>query len=332
MFYKVIFGFSPNFTSSGLKNSQLDSGVDFVGVFRTLLGSHEANSFLPNKIYAASGYTNKIYNNQQNQIFRLRLPDPGKITNKKIVFIQNFRLSKEAFRDLLNEVENQLKITKTERAVPNILKVACALKFCAQGSYQLSVGNDFNLGLAQPTVSVCLKEVFNAVERRSCPKWIKFEYSKEERRAKIYFYEKTGFPNIVGCTDGSHIKIISPKEEVKHLYYNRKEFCSLNALIVCDHVMNIRYVNAKYPGSYHDSHIRNVPALKAKIESDYRSGRNDFKFLGYSGYPLVPYMLTPFRNTEEASLEARFNKKHAQGRNIIRISYLTILLLSKIYE
>ncbi|XP_055371866.1 putative nuclease HARBI1 [Condylostylus longicornis] len=195
-------------------------------------------------------------------------------------FIQNFRLSKEAFRDLLNEIEDQLKITKTERAVPNIIKLACALKFCAQGSYQLSLGNDFNLGSAQPTVSVCLKEVFNAVEKRSCPKWIKFEYSKEEeRRAKIYFYEKTGFPNIVGCIDGSYIKIISPKEEVKHLYYNRKGFCSLNALIVCDHVMNIRYVNAKYKGSYHDSHIWNVSALKAKIESDYRSGRNDFKFL-----------------------------------------------------
>ncbi|XP_055387128.1 putative nuclease HARBI1 [Condylostylus longicornis] len=182
----------------------------------------------------------------------------AKETDWILKFIQNFRLSKEAFRDLLNEVENQLKITKTERAVPNILKPAC---------------EDFNLGLAQPTVSVCLKEVFNAVERRSCPKWIKFEYSKEEeRRAKIYFYEKTGFPNIVGCVDGRHIKIISPKEEVKHLYYNRKEFCSLNALIVCDHVMNTRYVNAKYPGSHHDSHIWNVSAFKAKIESDYRSG------------------------------------------------------------
>ncbi|XP_055388014.1 putative nuclease HARBI1 [Condylostylus longicornis] len=278
-----------------------------------------------------SGYSGNV-SKFEEQLHRLNTNEQLVYVHN-VVFIQNFRLSKEAFRDLLNEVENQLKITKTERAVPNILKVACALKFCAQGSYQLSVGNDFNLGLAQPTVSVCLKEVFNAVERRSCPKWIKFEYSKEEeRRAKIYFYEKTGFPNIVGCTDGSHIKIISPKEEVKHLYYNRKEFCSFNALIVCDHVMNIRYVNAKYPGSYHDSHIRNVPALKAKIESDYRSGRNDFKFLGYSGYPLVPYMLTPFRNTEEASLEARFNKKHAQGRNIIRISYLTILLLNKIYE
>ncbi|XP_055371910.1 putative nuclease HARBI1 [Condylostylus longicornis] len=39
--------------------------------------------------------------------------------------------------------------------------------------------------------------------------------------------------------------------------------------------------------------------------------------VGDSEYPLAPYMLTPFRNTEEASLEARFNKKHAQGRNII---------------
>lgn len=66
-----------------------------------------------------------------------------------------------------------------------------------------------------------------------CPKWIYFNYSEEEKlAAKLYFFEKCGIPGIIGCVDGTHIRIIRPKEDIQHLYYNRKGFHSINAMIV----------------------------------------------------------------------------------------------------
>ncbi|XP_049307745.1 putative nuclease HARBI1 [Bactrocera dorsalis] len=119
-----------------------------------------------------------------------------------------------------------------------------------EGSYQLSIGNENMLGLAQPTVSVVLSEVLDALENFIWKRWIQFNYTEAEmQQAKSHFYSNTRFPGVIGCVDGTHIKIVAPKKELQHLYYNRKGFFSINAMIVCDHTMNIRYINAKNPGN-----------------------------------------------------------------------------------
>lgn len=42
---------------------------------------------------------------------------------------------------------------------------------------------------------------------------------------------KFGFPGIVGCADGTHVALIRPKE-YEETYLNRKNYHSLNVLIV----------------------------------------------------------------------------------------------------
>lgn len=107
------------------------------------------------------------------------------------------------------------------------------MRFCAQGSYQSSVGNDLNLGLAQSTTSLIFSEVLNALEQYVCPKWVNLNYTSEEKaRAKRFFYEKSRIPGIIGAVDGTHIKIRAPAKRLQHLYFNRKGFFSLNAMIV----------------------------------------------------------------------------------------------------
>ncbi|XP_053950076.1 uncharacterized protein LOC128858112 [Anastrepha ludens] len=67
-------------------------------------------------------------------------------------FLKNFRLSKEPFVNLLSSTENQLQQCTRAKLIPNILKLATVLRVCAQRSYQLSIGNEGMLGLAQPNV------------------------------------------------------------------------------------------------------------------------------------------------------------------------------------
>lgn len=46
------------------------------------------------------------------------------------------------------------------------------------------------------------------------------------------FFEKTGFPGVIGAIDGTHIAIFPPESEREHLFINRKLYHSLNVMIV----------------------------------------------------------------------------------------------------
>jgi len=52
--------------------------------------------------------------------------------------------------------------------------VATTVRFLAQGSYQMSVGRDYNFGLSQPAVSKVMKEVLGVLNAVLCPAYIQF--------------------------------------------------------------------------------------------------------------------------------------------------------------
>ncbi|XP_055922492.1 putative nuclease HARBI1 [Eupeodes corollae] len=149
----------------------------------------------------------------------LQLPDN--------LFVSYFRVNKHAFGYILNIITPGFKITQSS-AIPPYIKLACALRFLGSGSYQNGVGSDFELGLAQSTVSVVLSEVLDLLEVKICPVWIKADMSTSEKQeARNYFFERARLPGLVGCVDGTHIGIIAPVQ-LQHQFLNRKGFYSLN--------------------------------------------------------------------------------------------------------
>jgi nuclease HARBI1 len=46
--------------------------------------------------------------------------------------------------------------------------------------------------------------------------------------------EKIGFPGVIGCIDGTHVALIRPVDH-EESYFNRKNYHSLNVLIVSLH-------------------------------------------------------------------------------------------------
>ncbi|XP_036340137.1 putative nuclease HARBI1 [Rhagoletis pomonella] len=88
-------------------------------------------------------------------------------------------------------------------------------------------------------------------------------------------------------------------------------------MIICDNKMKIRYVNAQYPGSNHDSHIMNVSNARCFFERNYLNGERNTWILGDAGYSLEPWLMTPFRSPPPGSSESHYNKIHAKARNII---------------
>lgn len=154
-------------------------------------------------------------------------------------FVKNFRLSKESFMYVLNEIKDEIKPQQRSPAIPNVIKLAATLRFLAEGGYQHGIGQDVNIALAQQTMSKVITEVCTAIENKLCPKWINFNLTEvEKRKSKQYFYTKFGFPGIVGLIDGTHIQIVRPTKD-EHLFFNRKMKHSINAMVVSFSFLNL---------------------------------------------------------------------------------------------
>jgi hypothetical protein len=60
--------------------------------------------------------------------------------------------------------------------------------------------------------------------------FIKWPQTPEKLNSiKNGFYQKAGFPNVVGCIDGTHVPIQAPVDDEPR-FVNRKGFHSINAL------------------------------------------------------------------------------------------------------
>ncbi|XP_055912672.1 putative nuclease HARBI1 [Eupeodes corollae] len=255
---------------------------------------------------------------QEIKIQRRRLRDTcNPFDLDATLFRKNFRLNKDAFKYVLEELEAELEPGVLSTSMTPICRLSAVLRFLAEGGYQLGTGNDFKNAMAQSTISTNLSKVLQILERKLCPKWINLNMNDVETiEAKGEFYSKAGFPSVVMCVDGTHINIVAPAQE-KALFYNRKGNFSLNVMLICDHKMKIRCVDAKYPGSNHDSHIWNLSNAKMHFKKKYDEGERNTWLLGDAGYPLEPWLMTPFRCVGDDRSKTKYNISHSKTRNII---------------
>ncbi|XP_049307360.1 putative nuclease HARBI1 [Bactrocera dorsalis] len=204
-----------------------------------------------------------------------------------------------------------------ESSIPARLQLAATLRFLAEGGFQKSVGKDVVVAMGRSTISKVLKRLLNVLEKYICPQWIKLNMTEAEIAAsKQHFLQNFGIPGVVGCVDGTHIRITKPHKDPS-LFYNRKGYFSINAMIICDYNMTIRAIDARRPGSSHDALIWSVSRAQEYFQRNYEGGERGCWLLGDAGYALQPYLLTPFRDPSVATPQHTFNQRHSSARNII---------------
>lgn len=149
------------------------------------------------------------------------------------IFKKIFRLNKDMVQYVYNSIADDIKnVTDNNVEVPPILKFFATLHFYATGSYQYSLGQNFNFSFSQPVASRAILAVTNAIEERLGHIWVKFPDSLAEKmEIKGRFMEATGFPGILGAIDCTHVAMLAPHEE-EHNYLNRKNFHSKNVQLV----------------------------------------------------------------------------------------------------
>ena len=87
-------------------------------------------------------------------------------------------------------------------------------------------------------------------------------------KASSQFLEKFGFPQVIGCVDGTHIPIKQPTEN-SHDYFSYKMTYSINCQAICNALGQFVDVDIKWPGSVHDARV----FANCGIQKSYAEGK-----------------------------------------------------------
>ena len=85
-------------------------------------------------------------------------------------------------------------------------------------------------GLHKGTVSRIVSDVLTSLCNKR-DQFIKWPRNVDETRGD--FYRLSGFPNVLGAIDGTHVRIQAPSED-EASFVNRKGVHSVNVQAVCD--------------------------------------------------------------------------------------------------
>ncbi|XP_050700193.1 putative nuclease HARBI1 [Eriocheir sinensis] len=249
---------------------------------------------------------------RQLRTFRARrdvldeLPDPE--------LIKRYRLDRAGILFVADLVREALTApTNRNQALSPEMKVLVTLRYLATGKMQQCSSDD--LGPSQQTVIRVTREtVYALAQPHIVRRFIKFPLTVQETQVKRREFEEiAGFPGVVGAVDGTHVRIVAPKE-FEAEYVNRKGHHSINVQIVCDTHGRILHQTANWPGSVHDARILRESALFTGFERGMVPA--GCHLLGDSAYPSKKWLLTPYVRPQPGPQSA-YNRAHKRTRSTV---------------
>jgi len=247
------------------------------------------------------------------------------------VWRENFRMSKDSFYKLVSLIRPFAKerSTKVRADTINLEKrVAITLYYLKdQGSMKM-VANTF--GVARCTVGQIVFEICSILSKEIGPKMIKFPVEQTEvEETSSHFLNRFGFPNVIGCIDGTHIPIKQPTEN-PHDYFSYKLCYTLNCQAICDAYGKFLNVEVKWPGSVHDARVFANSTVqngftKRKFQNYYKEllpGEQPVPqfLLGDPAYPLLPYVMKEYDSCTSND-QVVFNQMLRSARNQIECAF-----------
>ncbi|KAG5880713.1 hypothetical protein JTB14_025556 [Gonioctena quinquepunctata] len=212
-------------------------------------------------------------------------------------FKQHFRMSPQTFEDFLRKLHTVAGHDAVAVGHPEIAleKEAMIALWCLANMESFrSVSDRFGV-----SKSTCW-----AVLYRTCFKILKLNqifniisWPSRQRAFDIAeaFREINGFEGVIGCIEGSHIRILPPKK-YPNSYCNRKNFHSILLQGVCDHKKLFTHVYTGEPGSIHDKRLFEKSDLYNDIQQGVINFSNNSHLLGDLAYKLTEYLMVGFKN------------------------------------
>ena len=126
-------------------------------------------------------------------------------------------------------------------------------------------------------------------------------------------------PEVCGVIYGTLIATVSPlirsEKFPARVCRTRKGFTGLNVLVVSDSDGKFSYVNACFPGAYHDSSIFRTSLARLRLVNEFeRTGRTRGVLVGDQGFALEPWPFPPLARSVLTRDEVEYNRCHKHVR------------------
>ncbi|XP_062421496.1 putative nuclease HARBI1 [Pungitius pungitius] len=150
---------------------------------------------------------------------------------------------------------------------------------------------------------------------------INFPKPEEMEEVGADFARLTGheaFRCAAGVIDGCHVRVLPPAELI--CYINRKLFPSVLLQDICDANGRLLEVYIGETGSVHDALMQR----RSLMYQEALYPPPGYFMLGDGGYPCLQHpvaIMTLYRQPLASHVEARYNRYHARGRNVIERTF-----------
>ncbi|KAG4072230.1 hypothetical protein HA402_005952 [Bradysia odoriphaga] len=203
--------------------------------------------------------------------------------------------------------------------IPMSVQFCSVLNFYASGSYQRRVASDAFAMMSQSNVSKCIRGYSYAITTKIMDQFVKFPENIEEvKHLHDELQQSADYPGAFAFVDGSLIALSAVSHLIEHAHVSRKSFHAINTQFVCDIRMRFLSVNARYPGSTHDSLIWRASLVNSTLRTMCNASGSDWRYfmLADNGYPLQPWLLKPYE-TPNTTAAKQYNQRHRQLRSLV---------------
>ncbi|TKY50655.1 putative nuclease HARBI1 [Spatholobus suberectus] len=257
--------------------------------------------------------------------FSLRISGPLAQSKNIVKFESVFKISRKTFNYICSLVEEDM-LARSSNFVDlngNRLslndQVAIALRRLSSGESLSTIGDTFRMN--QSTVSQITWKFVEAMEERGLHhlSWPSAKTEMEEIKCK--FENIRGLSNCCGAVDSTHIMMTLPSvDALNSVWLDREKNCSMVLQAIVDPNFRFRDIVTGWPGSMSDEHVLRSSSF-FKLAEEGKRLNGDKKILlsegtvvreyliGDTGFPLLPWLLTPYEGKGLSNVQVEFNKR-----------------------
>jgi hypothetical protein len=235
-------------------------------------------------------------------------------------FQRSFRVHRALFQRLLGDLEDrdefQVRYNNINTAMSVRLQLAIVLYRLGRTHSVNDVARHF--GVSVGSVVNATRKVVRAIIAEYAQEYIGdlWPTTAEAVATNAAGFQKfAGIRNVVAAIDGTHVKIVQPKDD-QASYFNRKYYYSVSFQVACDASYNVIWMSGARHGTIHDSRALDESNFAANLALVPAPGM----IIGDLGYTRDARVLVPFKGLSdvcEPTALHRFNFHHAQTRGVI---------------
>lgn len=218
-------------------------------------------------------------------------------------------------------------------------QVAVALRRLSSGDSLSIIGDSF--GVNQSTVSQVTWKFVESMEERGLRHLTWPSTEQEMEKIKTKFEKMQGLPNCCGAIDITHIMMTLPStDSLNDAWLDREKNCSMIVQAIVDPDLRFRDIIAGWPGSVSDNLVLRSSSFFKLAEEGKRlngpkkalpDGTELAEYLvGDTGFPLFPWLLTPYKGKNLSPDLAEFNKRLSATRVVARRALVRLKEMWKI--